>query len=164
MNKVKLKYCFKCFLFWFISFSCFMLPLFFLFIIVAKIYQRPFEAYMLFPLICILLFTFLLSAIYILKFLINVKKQEEKYNVVFNDNNKKKVLRLTYISDEWIIETITMTVVYRKSIVHITSEWKNARGIKIYVANLYTDIKKYQVIVNSETNLEKIENWAKNRN
>lgn len=164
MNKVKLKYCFKCFLFWLLLLLCVTAPVIFLFLIVDKINGRPLGTDILVLLYGVLLLAFVFSTICIIKFLIDVKKQEEKYNVVFNDNNKKKVLGLTYISDDWLIDASALTVVYRKSIVHITPSWEIARGSRFFVANISTDIKKYKVTIRTETNLEKIENWAKNRN
>lgn len=107
---------------------------------------------------------FLFSLIYIIRFKKIIKKQEQMYNITFNDQNAVQLSKknLNYLSDEWYIQAGSLAIYY-KYIKSITLKSHHNRNNTTYEIIFKTkDGHKYKVGIEKTTHYNKIRQWYNN--
>ena len=109
-------------------------------------------------------FVFLFSLVYIIRFKKTIKAQEQKFNIIFNDNNAILLSKqaLNYLSDEWYIQAGSLAIYY-KNIKSMALKSHYSRSNTTYSIIFKTkDGHKYKVGIEKTTHYNKIRKWYNN--
>ncbi len=141
-----------------------VIPVSILFLIVSLFADvLSYDIWVSFVPIIIGMFCFALSSIYIYRFLRMIQRQEDIFNVQFNDNNAQPLGKgdTTFLSDDWLIHSGSCAF-YRGYIKSFSKKvYRSGVGVGYKVTIKTTDGRKYKFWTMSSHDIDKYRKWAK---
>lgn len=140
------------------------LPISLVFMVVSLIYDvYPHDIWSSFIPVVIGFLCFLGSSIFVCRFLWLIEKQEEQFNIVFNDENVKQIKgTVTFLSEDWLIHAGSCAF-YRGYIKSFSSKLyygvRGGSGYKIIVKTI--DGKRYSFWTMSSSDIVRYRKWLK---